>query len=67
MAGCIHQTIIFNSKRKWVATRLKKNIILSLWNKSLKLGLCGDYFGGPRLENGWQSAHDLHNKIRYGK
>ena len=40
---------------------------LSLWNKSLKLGLCGDYFGGPRLENGWQSAHDLHSKIRYGK
>ena len=40
---------------------------LSLWNKSLKLGLCGDYFGGPRLESGWQSAHDLHNKIRYGK
>ena len=40
---------------------------LSLWNKSLKLGLCGDYFGGPRLENGWLSAHDLHSKIRYGK
>ena len=40
---------------------------LSLWNKSLKLGLCGDYFGGPRLENGWQSAHDLYSKIRYGK
>ena len=36
---------------------------LSLWNKSLKLGLCGDYFGGPRLENGWQSAVDLFNKI----
>ena len=40
---------------------------LSLWNKSLKLGLCGDYFGGTRLENVWKSAHDLHSKIRYGK
>ena len=36
---------------------------LSLWNKSLKLGLCGDYFGGPRLENGWLSAQDLFKKI----
>ena len=36
---------------------------LSLWNNSLKLGLCGDYFGGPRLENGWLSAQDLFKKI----
>ena len=36
---------------------------LSLRNKSLKLGLCGDYFGGLRLENGWQSAVDLFGKI----
>ena len=41
----------------------EKYISLSLWNKSLKLGLCGDYFGGPRLENGWQSAVDLFYKI----
>ena len=34
-----------------------------LWNNSLKLGLCGDYFGGPRLENGWLSAQDLFKKI----
>ena len=35
----------------------------SYWNKKIGLGLCGDWFGGPRLENGWLSATDLYHKI----
>ena len=38
--------------------------IRSYWDKKIGLGLCGDWFGGPRLENGWLSAKDLYNKIK---
>ena len=37
--------------------------INSYWDKKLNLGICADWFGGPRLENGWLSAEDLFNKI----
>ena len=37
---------------------------LSYWDKKIGLGICGDWFGGPRLENGWLSANDLYNKIK---
>ena len=36
----------------------------SYWDKRNGLGICGDWFGGPRLENGWLSATDLYNKIK---
>ncbi len=36
---------------------------LSYWDKKIGLGICGDWFGGPRLENGWLSANDLYIKI----
>ena len=38
--------------------------IQSYWDKKISLGICGDWFGGPRLENGWLSAKDLYNKIK---
>ena len=28
-----------------------------------KIGVCADWFVGPRLESGWISAHDLFKKI----
>ena len=37
--------------------------IQSYWDKKLGLGICGDWFGGPRLEDGWSSASDLYKKI----
>ena len=37
--------------------------MLSYWNKKIGLGICADWFGGPRLENGWSSAIDLYKKI----
>ena len=36
----------------------------SYWNSSLGLGVCADWFIGPRLESGWISANDLYNKIK---
>lgn len=41
--------------------------ILSYWDKKLGLGICGDWFGGPRLENGWLSANNLYKKIKQDK
>jgi renalase len=38
--------------------------IKSYWNSSLNLGVCADWFVGPRLESGWISAHDLFKKIK---
>ena len=35
----------------------------SYWNKKINLGVCADWFVGPRLEAGWISANDLFNKI----
>ncbi len=37
--------------------------IQSYWDKKIGLGICGDWFGGPRLENGWLSASNLYKKI----
>ena len=37
--------------------------IKSYWDSSKKIGVCADWFIGPRLESGWISAHDLFKKI----
>ncbi len=38
--------------------------IKSYWNKSIRFGVCADWFVGPRLESGWLSAKDLFLKIK---
>jgi len=38
--------------------------IKSYWNSSIRLGVCADWFVGPRLESGWLSAKDLSLKIK---
>ena len=38
--------------------------VKSYWNKSLRLGVCADWFVGSRLESGWLSAKDLSIKIK---
>ena len=35
----------------------------SYWDSSKKIGICGDWFVGSRLESGWISANDLFKKI----
>ena len=35
----------------------------SYWDKKLRLGICGDWFNGPRVEDAWISAQDLYKKI----
>ena len=33
------------------------------WNSKVNLGVCADWFVGPRVEAGWISAKDLYKKI----
>ena len=42
----------------------KKTPLLSSWNKKNQLGICGDWFSGPKVENAWLSADDLAKKIK---
>ncbi len=37
--------------------------VKSYWNNELNLGVCADWFVGPRVEAGWISANDLFKKI----
>ena len=36
----------------------------SYWDNNLKIGLCGDWFIGPKAESAWLSANDLFKKIK---
>ncbi len=45
------------------AYNFKKSNIKSYWSKKNNLGICGDWFLGPKAENSWQSAVNLYNKI----
>ncbi len=56
----IHFTHIHGWKYSSSSKPLRIN---SYWDKRKGLGICGDWFGGPRLENGWLSANDLYKKI----
>ena len=42
----------------------EKTSLMSNWNKKYQLGVCGDWFNGPKVENAWLSANDLAKKIK---
>ena len=42
----------------------EKTALLSSWNKKNQLGICGDWFSGPKVENAWLSANDLAKRIK---
>ena len=56
--------IYFSHIHGWKYSSNSKPLkVESYWDKKLKLGICADWFGGPRLENGWLSANSLYKKI----
>ena len=56
--------VLFSLNHGWKYSSNSKPLrIKSYWNSSLNLGVCADWFVGPRLESGWISAQDLFNKI----
>ena len=45
------------------SSHAKKLNISSYWDPKINLGICADWFVGPRFEAGWISANDLFKKI----
>ena len=64
ITGIKFDKIYFKYIHGWKYSSISKPFkVKSYWNKKIGLGICADWFIGPRLENGWQSAHNLHKKI----
>ena len=56
--------VIYSINHGWKYSSNSKPLkISSYWDPNKKLGVCADWFIGPRLESGWISAHDLFKKI----
>ena len=63
--GYKKNNIIFKKTHGWkYSYNLKGSPFKSYWNKKLRLGLCADWFIGPKVENAWLSANDLAKKIK---
>ena len=56
--------VIYSINHGWkYSSNSKPFKIRSYWDPQKKIGVCADWFIGPRLEAGWISAHDLFKKI----
>ena len=56
--------VFYNINHGWkYSSNSKPFRIKSYWDPVKKLGVCADWFIGPRLENGWISAQNLYKKI----
>ena len=64
LTGIKKTKVLFSLNHGWKYSSNSKPLrIKSYWNSSLNLGVCADWFVGPRVESGWISAQDLFNKI----
>jgi len=65
LAGLCSLYIMYRNckKEKKQIRRVKPLKVKSFWDPKKKIGVCGDWFVGPRLESGWISAQDLFKKI----
>ncbi len=64
LTGLNEKNIIFSKIHGWkYAYNYQRTSIKSYWSRKYKLGICGDWFLGPKAENSWQSARDLFKKI----
>ena len=65
LTGFKKNKIIFKRIHGWkYSYNYEKTPFLSLWDKKYNLGICGDWFNGPKVENAWLSANDLARKIK---
>ncbi len=64
LTGIKQTKVLFLLNHGWKYSSNSKPLKLkSYWNSRLNLGVCADWFNGPRLESGWISANDLYKKI----
>ena len=65
LTGFEKNKIIFKRIHGWkYSYNYQKTPYLSIWNKKINLGICGDWLSGPKVENAWLSANDLARKIK---
>ena len=65
LTGFEKNKIIFKRIHGWkYSYNYEKTPYLSIWNKKINLGICGDWLSGPKVENAWLSASDLARKIK---
>ena len=65
LTGFEKNKIIFKRIHGWkYSYNYEKTPYLSIWNKKINLGVCGDWLNGPKVENAWLSANDLAKKIK---
>jgi len=65
LTGFKRNKIIFKKIHGWkYSYNYQKTPYLSIWNKKINLGICGDWLSGPKVENAWLSANDLARKIK---
>ena len=65
LTGFKKNKIIFKKIHGWkYSYNYEKTPYLSIWNKKINLGICGDWLNGPKVENAWLSANDLTKKIK---
>ena len=65
LTGFEKNKIIFKRIHGWkYSYNYGKTPYLSIWNKKINLGVCGDWLSGPKVENAWLSAYDLAKKIK---
>ena len=64
LTGIKKTKILFSLNHGWKYSSNSSPLkIRSYWDSTLNLGVCADWFVGPRLESGWISANDLYKKI----
>jgi predicted NAD/FAD-dependent oxidoreductase len=64
LTGIKKTKTLFSLNHGWKYSSNSKPLnIKSYWNPALNLGVCADWFVGPRLEAGWISANDLYKKM----
>jgi len=57
--------IVFKSIHGWKYSYNKKKTSREYdWNRKRKLGICADWFNGPKAEDAWNSANRLYKKIK---
>ena len=65
ITGLKKKDIVFKKTHGWKYSYSQlKTPYKSYWDKKLRIGVCADWFIGPKVENAWLSANDLAKKIR---
>ena len=65
LTGFDSNKIVYKKIHGWkYSYNYEKTSLLSYWDKKCNLGVCGDWFNGPKVENAWLSANDLSQKIK---